>query len=485
MSGEQGGLSRRNFAQRIGQVAAASTLASLNAPAVHGAEGNTIRLALIGAGGRGTGAVVDALATKNGPIKLVAMADIFEDKLNRSYTSLKNRVGADVEVKDEHKFLGFDGYQKAMDLLKPGDVAILATPPAFRWVHFEYAIKKGINVFMEKPVTVDGPTTKRMFELAEQSVRKNMKVGVGLMCRHCDARNELKRRIKDGQIGDIVTMRAYRMHGPGGSAFTKARVPNGVTAQITGGPTPPMSEVMFQLRRFHGFIWASGGMFSDFYIHNIDECCMMKDAWPVKAQAVGGRHYREDFVDQNFDVYSVEYTFADGTKLFLDGRSMTGAWSEFASYAHGTKGLAVISAKDHTPARSKIYNGHVPDAANLAWAYPEQERNPYRIEWINLIDAIRTDKPYNEVRRGAEASLVTSMGRMAAHTGRVITYDEALNSTHELAPDVATLTENGAAPVMPGPDGRYPMPYPGLVTEREYGVPPTVPTATAASAQPE
>ena len=345
------------------------------------AQGNTskLKVGLIGCGGRGTGAVVDALATKNGPIKLVAMADIFEDKLTRSYTSLKNRAGDAIDVADDHKFLGFDGYQQAMDLLKPGDIAIMATPPAFRWVHFEYAIKKGLNVFMEKPVTVDGPTTKRMFELAEQSVRKNMKVGVGLMCRHCDARNELKRRIKEGQIGDIVTMRAYRMHGPGGSAFTKARVPNGVTAQVSGGPTPPMSEVMFQLRRFHGFIWASGGMFSDFYIHNIDECCMMKDAWPVKAQAVGGRHYREDFVDQNFDTYAVEYTFADGTKLFLDGRSMTGAYSEFASYAHGTKGMAVISTSSHTPARSRIYDGHNPDPAKLLWAYPDPERNPYRI----------------------------------------------------------------------------------------------------------
>ena len=479
----QSELSRRGFAQRLGQVAAASTLATLNAPAVHGAESNTIQLALIGCGGRGTGAVVDALATKNGPIKLVAMADIFVDKLTRSYTSLKNRAGDAIDVADDHKFLGFDGYQQAMDLLKPGDIAIMATPPAFRWVHFEYAIKKGLNVFMEKPVTVDGPTTKRMFELAEQSVRKNMKVGVGLMCRHCDARNELKRRIKEGQIGDIVTMRAYRMHGPGGSAFTKARVPNGVTAQVSGGPTPPMSEVMFQLRRFHGFIWASGGMFSDFYIHNIDECCMMKDAWPVKAQAVGGRHYREDFVDQNFDTYAVEYTFADGTKLFLDGRSMTGAYSEFASYAHGTKGMAVISTSSHTPARSRIYDGHNPDPAKLLWAYPDPERNPYRIEWINLIDAIRNDKPHNEVRRGAEASLVTSMGRMAAHTGRVITFDEALNSTHELAPAVATLTMDGPAPVTPGPDGKYPMPMPGLVTDREYGTPPALPSTASAPAQ--
>jgi predicted dehydrogenase len=482
MDGDQSGLSRRGFGQRLGQVAAASTLATLNAPAVHGAAGNTIQFALVGCGGRGTGAVVDAFATKNGPLKLVAMADVFEDKLTRSFTSLKNRVGEGMAVQDDHKFLGFDGYQKAMDVLKPGDVVILATPPAFRWVHFDYAIKKGLNVFMEKPVTVDGPTSKKMFALGEQSVRKNLKVGVGLMCRHCDSRNELLRRIKDGQIGEIISMRAYRMHGPGGSAFTKKQVKNGITPQVVGDATQPMTEVMYQLRRFHAFLWASGGMYSDFYIHNIDETCMMKQAWPVKAQAVGGRHYRDDYVDQNFDTYSVEYTFPDGTKLHLDGRTMTGAWSEFASYAHGTKGLAIISAKDHTPARSRIYAGHNPEPGNLAWAYPENERNPYRVEWIDLIDAIRNDRPYNEVRRGVEASLVTSMGRMAAHIGRVITYDEILNSTHEFAPGLDTLTMDGPAPVVADPDGRYPVPMPGLVTDREYGVPPTTPV-TSSSAQ--
>ena len=126
----------------------------------------------------------------------------------------------------------------------------------------------------------------------QQSVRKNLKVGVGLMCRHCDARNELLRRIKDGQIGEIVSMRAYRMHGPGGSAFTKKQVKNGITPQVVGDATQPMTEVMYQLRRFHGFLWASGGMYSDFYIHNIDETCMMKQAWPVKAQAVGSSDKR-------------------------------------------------------------------------------------------------------------------------------------------------------------------------------------------------
>src|SRR5262249_6293961 len=184
----------------------------------------------------------------------------------------------------------------AMRGLTPGGVSTLPPPPAFRWVHFGYAISKGLNTFMEKPVTVDGPTTKKMLALGEEAHKKNLKVGVGLMCRHCEARDELVQRIKDGQIGDIVLLRAYRQTGPVGSALTD--------------PKPDdVSELMYQIRKFHGFLWASGGCYSDFLIHNIDECCWMKEAWPVKASGTGARTYRNDYIDQNFDTYSVEYTF--------------------------------------------------------------------------------------------------------------------------------------------------------------------------------
>ncbi len=215
-----------------------------------------------------------------------------------------------------------------MDCLKPGDVAILATPPAFRWVQFRYAIDRGLNVFMEKPVTVDGPTTRRMIALGEEAGRKNLKVGVGLMIRHCRARQELLNRIRDGQIGDIVAMRGYRMGSGGGTAPVK---PAGIT------------ELMYQIRLFHSFLWASGGVFSDYYIHQIDELSWMKGAWPVEAMAIGGRHYRGASVDQNFDVYAVQYAYPDGTRLFFDGRNMPGVHEEFASYIHGSKGSAVVS----------------------------------------------------------------------------------------------------------------------------------------------
>ncbi|HIQ21544.1 MAG TPA: Gfo/Idh/MocA family oxidoreductase [Planctomycetes bacterium] len=447
--------SRRRFLQATGRVAAASTLAAPAVPRVHAGENNTIQLALIGCGGRGTGAAANALSVKNGPIQMVAMADIFDYKLKGSYQRLKKHFPNQVDVPEDRRFIGFDGYRKAMDCLKPGDVAIFATYPAFRWVHFGYAIQKGINVFMEKPVTVDGPTTRRMLKLAEESVKGNLKVGVGLMIRHCRGRQALHERIRQGEIGEIVMMRAYRMSGPI-SSFRSESKPEGI------------SELLWQIQRSVSFLWASGGCFNDFYIHQIDECSWMKDAWPVRAKASGGRHFRDDWIDQNFDNYSVEYTYPDGTKLFFFGRCMTGCYTEFASYAHGTRGAAVITTARHTPGKVRTFKGHSMARDELVWAFPQPEQNPYQLEWDDLVDAIRRDRPYNEVKRGAQASLVASMGRMAAHTGQVITYDEMLNCQHEFAPDVDKLTMDSPAPLQAGPDGKYPIPQPGILGKREY-----------------
>jgi predicted dehydrogenase len=194
----------------------------------------------------------------------------------------------------------------------------------------------------------------------------------------------------------------------------------------------------------------------------------MKDAWPVRAQGTGSRCYRGNAVDQNFDHYTVEYTFADGAKLLLNSRNMAGCHEEFASYAHGTKGSAVISTFMHTPGKCRLYKGQDFAKENLLWAFPQPEPNPYQIEWDELIDAIRHDKPYNEAKRGAEASLVTAMARRAVHTGQVVTFDEMLNSEQEFAPDVDKLTMDSPAPLPAGPDGKYPVPQPGILKNREY-----------------
>ncbi|MFN9603824.1 MAG: Gfo/Idh/MocA family protein [Planctomycetota bacterium] len=447
---------RRNFIKSTTSFAAAAGVTSTLARSVHAAEDNKIRVALIGCGGRGTGATENALNVNNGEIELTAMADVFEERLSSSYAKLKESFPNKVDVPKDRQFVSFDGYKKAMDTLRPGDVAILTSPPAFRWVMFKYAIEKGLNVFMEKPVTVDGASSRKMFELGKLSEERNLKVGVGLMCRHCVVRKELLDRIRNGEIGDVLMLRAYRMAGPTGSAA--------VTKQVS-----KMSELLYQIRNFHGFLWASGGAVSDFLIHNIDECCWMKEDWPVRAQASGGRHYRNDCVDQNFDTYSIEYTFGDGTKMFVNGRTIPGCRNEFASYAHGTTGAAIISAAGHSPARCRIFKGHNMTRANVLWEGPKTEPNPYQLEWDDLINAIRKDLPYNEVERGVKASLVTSMGRMAAHTGVEVTYDEMLNCEHEFEPDLESMTFDSPAPVRANANGEYPVPQPGLITTREYG----------------
>lgn len=382
------------------------------------------------------------------------MADVFPDRLSSSYNEIKKEAGDKVDVPDDQKFIGFDAYKKAMSVLNPGDVAVMATPVAFRWPMFKEAIDRNLNVFMEKPITTDGPSTRKMLALGEEAKKKDLKVAVGLMCRHCVARQDLFDRVQNGAIGDIILLRAYRQTGPVGSAFS--------------GPKPDeYTELQWQIKRFHSFLWASGGCFSDFLIHNIDECCWIKNAWPVEAKGTGARTFREGNLDQNFDTYSVEYTFDDGTKLQLEGRNIVGCHQEFASYAHGTKGMAVISTSSHTPAKCRIYKGQKMTRRDITWAYPQPEPNPYQLEWDLLIDAIRNNKPYNEVKRGAEASLVTAMGRMAAHTGQVITFDEALNHPHEFAPCVDHLDYDSPAPVQIK-DGKYPIPMPGLLGNREY-----------------
>jgi predicted dehydrogenase len=302
-----------------------------------------------------------------------------------------------------------------------------------------------------------------MIELADKAAEKNLKVGVGLMSRHATDMQQLHERVQNGEIGDIFLMRGYRMHGPVGSMASE-RMPSDQT-----------SELLWQISRFHSFIWASGGCFSDFYIHHVDHLSWMKNAWPIKAQAVGGRHYKNapgggPYVDQNFDSYSVEYVFEDGARFIMDGRCINGAESIYSSYIHGTKGSAVVARNGDYGRPSSIHSGQNQDRASMIWRseVPQELQNPYQNEWNVLIDAIRNDTPHNEVKRGVQASLVTSMGRMAAHTGVEITYDQMLNSNHEYAPGADQFTMGSPPPLVSDENGKYPVPMPGIVTNREY-----------------
>jgi predicted dehydrogenase len=364
-----------------------------------------------------------------------------------------------MDVPPDRKFLGFDAYKHAMDALRPGDVVILTTPPAFRWVHFKYAIEKKLNVFMEKPVCVDGPTSRRMLELNTQAMQAGLKVGVGLMSRHCVGMQQLAERIKNGELGEIHLMRGYRMHGPAASSQSVQKPDD-------------MSHLEYQIRRFHSFLWASGGCYSDFYIHHIDHLCWMRGALPIKAQGVGGRHYKTNregvpFVDQNFDSYAVEYTFAEGDKFYFEGRCIEGAAGIYSSYVHGSKGVAVVAKSGDFGGPQAIYKGQNLEEANRQWQSTDKS-NPYQNEWEVLIGKIRDNKPHNEVKTGVETCLVTAMGRMAAHTGQEITFDQMLKCEHEFAPDVDKLTYESPSPLMPMADGRYPIPEPGIKKEREF-----------------
>ena len=445
--------SRRHF---IKTAAVASALAGVKIPFVHADNDDALQIALIGCGGRGTGAASNALSVSGPAIKLVAMADVSQAKLTNSLKTIQAEHAEKVDVPAERQFVGFDGFKHAMDSLKPGGVAIFTTPLAFRWVHFKYAIEKGLNVFMEKPLIADAASAKKMYALADEAAKKNLKVGVGLMSRHSKAMIEVHDRIQSGEIGDIILMRGYRMAGPLASAFSEKWPGTG-------------SELLWQISRFHSFLWASGGCYSDFYIHHIDHCCWMKNAWPVKAQAVGGRHYRYNYVDQNFDSYSVEYTFADGTKFLMDGRCMVGAVPMYHSFAHGSKGSAILAKNGDCGTPSSTFKTQSPTSEGLIWKSTDTS-NPYQNEWDSLISAIRTNTPYSEVKSGIDASVTTSMGRMAAHTGQEITWDDFMACEQVFAPGVENLTLDSPAFLKSDADGKYPVPEPGINIKTEYRV---------------
>jgi len=441
-----GSSSRREFLKLSGKAAAASALAGVAVPRCHAAENSMIKLALVGCGGRGTGAVGNAFSTSGGPVKLHAMADLFEHRLQGSHKRLAARFKEKVDVTPDRRFLGFDAYKKAIDSLDPGDVVLLTTHAAFRPLQFEYAVQKGINVFMEKSFAVDSPAARRLLKSAEESEKKNLKVGVGFMWRHSAARQETVKRIHDGIIGDVHTLRIYRVHGP---VYCPKRPKD-------------TNEVAFQLQHPNSFTWVSSGFFIDWHCHNVDVACWAKGSWPVSAQGMGGRCYSQ--AGNQFDHYTVEYTFADGAKLFAFSRHMNGCWNTYADYAHGSKGSATLMSSLGDP-KPKIYKSQNMVKDELIWQYGQRDCNPYNAEWQVLLDAIRRDKPHNEARRAGEADVAALMGRMATHTGAYITWDQAMKSEFQFVADIDNLTLESEAPVHEGPDGIYPCPQPGITKE--------------------
>jgi len=438
--------SRREFLKLGGKVAASSALAGVVIPAVHAQEDNTIRLAIVGSGNRGSGAVRNALSAPGGPVKLYAMADLFEDKLNRSYQALSEKFADQVDVPPERQFLGFDAYRKAIDCLRPGsgDVALLTTHAAFRQVHFDYAVEKGVHVFMEKSFAPDPGGLQRMIRTGEAAEKKNLKVACGVMCRHSSARQALIQRIRDGDLGDILLIRAYRMAGGG----------------RLGPRKPEENEILWQIRRAGNFFWTSSGRHIELMIHQVDECCWIKDSWPVAAHGLGGRIADSADCSQNLDSYSIELTFADGTKALVGGRSITNCHNDFSTYVHGTKCGAQFSGNVHAPT-VRTYKDQRMTNDNIDWEPEKETVHPHQAQWNVLLDAIRNDRPHNEMRRAAYSNLAAIMGRAAVHSGKIITWDEAMASDFKFCENVDALNENSPAPVQADDQGRYPVPIPG------------------------
>jgi predicted dehydrogenase len=441
-------VSRRGFIHRTGAVAVTSVLAGVSLPWVHAAEDGTIRLALIGCGGRGSGAVSDAFDSQFGPVKLFAMADLFVDRLESAYQVLKEKFQNRLDVPQDRRFVGFDAYRHAIDSLRPGDVAMLTGYSGFRPGQLEYAIEKGVNVFMEKSFAPDAHGLRRVIQAGEQAASKNLKIAAGLQCRHSRNRQELIRRIREGELGEIQLLRAYRMQPVGWL-----------------GPRPSGEKDLFwQIKNFVHFLWVSGGLFAEMNIHQIDELCWIKDSLPISAHGTGGRAVNSTDCSQNLDSLTIEWTFADGTKALDVVRWLPKCHEDFATFIHGTKRAAQFSGPHHL-GTVHTYKDQRCSPDNIAWRVPKEELTPWQAEWNAFLESIRKDRPHNEAKRAALSNLADLMGRAAVHMGRIITWDEMMGSNFRFCPNIDQLTAESAPPIQADAQGRYPVPVPGQWVE--------------------
>jgi len=389
---------RREFLKRGSLATAGLVMLGSSVPAVHAAENNTIRLALIGCGGRGTGAVGNALKTRDqGPIELYAAADLDETRIERSLKSLSKGYEDQLNVTADRKFRGFDAYKKAVDVLRPGDVALCTTRAYIRPLHVEYAVEKGINVFMEKPFSPDPGGLARMLRAGEAAEKKGVKIAAGLQCRHSPARAALIDQINGGAMGEISYIRANRL-----------------TGRRWMGDVGEQANDLIQQLQFGkiNLLWVGSGHMVDNLIHQIDECCWLMDSWPVSCHGMGGREVGSDDHGQNIDTYSMEFTFPNGKKAFCGFRRAQGGHNEFATFVHCTKRAGQFSGNVHR-ATVHMFNDQKTDKDNIAWSPEPDAHSPWDYEWIHFIDSIRNDKPHNEAKRAVYSDYAALMGRAA------------------------------------------------------------------------
>jgi predicted dehydrogenase len=425
---------RREFLKSSSLAAVgAGVLGSMGSlPGAFAASDDTIKIGLIGCGGRGSEAAVQACSTQ-GNVKLVAMGDAFPWQLESSAGKIKDALAEKpgrFAVADDHKFVGLDAYQKVINA--GVDMVVLATPPGFRPVHFEAAVAAGKHVFMEKPVAVDAPGVRQVLAAAAEAKKKNLGVGVGLQRHHEAKYIETIKRLQDGAIGDIHTARAYWN---GGGVWTRDRKPG-------------MSEMEYQVWNWYYFNWLCGDHICEQHIHNLDVINWVKGAYPVKAQGQGGRQVRNSKQwGEIFDHHYVEFEYADGSRMFSQCRHIEGCWSSVSEHVQGTKGRADISG------------GHIKSASD-DWRFKGRSGNPYQVEHDDLQASIRAGKPINEAEFGALSSMTSILGRMCTYSGQMIEWDKALASEISLQPKEYNFKTD--PPVMPNAEGFYAIAVPGL-----------------------
>ncbi len=443
-------ISRRKFMHNVGKVTlgtAALSLTSSKELPVHAGENNTIKIALVGCGGRGSGAILQALSTA-GPTKLVALADIFKERLNNTLQGVVQHFKENsdkIDCPQERHFIGFDAYKKAIDAVGPGGVVLLATPPVFRPLHVEYAANAGVHIFMEKSFAVDVPGLKRLQAANEIAKKNNLKVASGLYSRHFFKYRECIQRIHDGAIGDVMAIYSYRVHGAVGCSPKRENE----------------SELSYQLRNYSNFTWVNGSFYLDWLIHNLDVSNWIKNDHPVSVQGQGGRQVRTDH-DQMYDHYAIEYTFSDGKKCIGQARHQNNTWGFFGIQVHGTKGSAVVGEGVTDP---KLFSDWNMTPERQIWQFTGKSNNGYQTEHDVLFNAIRNDLPHNETEMSVNATLSGIMGRMAAFTGQKITWDNVWKSTATLAPNIDAMTWDTPAYAQPDKNGNYPIAQPGNTTE--------------------
>lgn len=424
--------SRRSFIKKTTTAAAAATALSRTiAVGAYAGGSDTIKVALVGCGGRGTGAVSQIFNTK-GNTKLVAVADAFRNKAEGTVRNLTKQAAEKVDVPPERIFDGLDAYKKAID--SGCDLVVIATPPGFKPQQFEYAVKQGKHIFMEKPVAADAPGVRRCLAAVEESKKKNLMVAIGLQRRHEGRYIETVKRIQDGAIGDVTAMRVYWN---GGSIWYR-------------NDYKDENQLKFQSNNWYHFIWAGADQICEQHIHNIDVGCWVKGMYPIEANGMGGNGRRLDGRGEQSQIYDhtfVEYVFPDGARMWSQGRHLKNAYNNVSEFAHGTKGVADPSGwiMPYGGQRERIKGGG----------------GGHQQEQHDLIEALMRGEIYNEGEYGVKSTFAAILGREACYSGKSIKWDDLLAKGKDYAPGIDNWTWDTTPPVVRGSDGTYPVPQPG------------------------